>query len=182
MPQVDVPPSEEDALDVARLFREHNAALVRFTRARLGSEHEAREVAQEAYVRLLQLNRPGTISYLRAFLFKIAANLATDRLRARRRRPDRCDSTDENLAPFDLSPERECAGLQMVQVLDRALTELPQKCRTVLVLHRLEGLSRLEIAERLGIRERMVRLYMARALEHLRRRLDDAIDDRGAVS
>ena len=117
------------------------------------------------------------------FLFKIAANLATDRLRARRRRPDRCASSDEDLGePFDLSPERECAGLQMIQVLDRALAELPQKCRTVLVLHRLEGLSRLEIAQRLGIRERMVRLYMARALEHLRRRLDDSIEDREALS
>jgi DNA-directed RNA polymerase specialized sigma24 family protein len=73
--------------DVARLFREHNAALLRFAAARLGSEHEAREVAQEAYVRLLQLDRRQTIGFLRAYLFKTAANLATDRLRARRRAP-----------------------------------------------------------------------------------------------
>ena len=44
-PESDVPPSES-SLDVAGLFREHNAALVRFTKARLGSEHEAREVAR----------------------------------------------------------------------------------------------------------------------------------------
>jgi DNA-directed RNA polymerase specialized sigma24 family protein len=43
----------------------------------------------------------------------------------------------------------------------------------VLLLHRLEGLSRTEIAQRMGLGERMVRLYMARALEHLRARLGE---------
>ena len=66
---------------VERLFREHNSALVRFLQARLRSPQEAHEVAQEAYVRLLSLDEPGAVSYLRAFLFKTAANLAVDRLR-----------------------------------------------------------------------------------------------------
>jgi DNA-directed RNA polymerase specialized sigma24 family protein len=69
---------------IERLFREHNQSLVRFLNARLASEHEAREVAQEAYVRLLQLDKPGAIGFLRAFLFKTASNLAVDRLRHRR--------------------------------------------------------------------------------------------------
>jgi RNA polymerase sigma-70 factor (ECF subfamily) len=69
----------------------------------------------------------------------------------------------------------------MIAVLRSALDELPAKCRQIFVLHRLEGLSRAEIAIRMGLGERMVRLYMARALEHLRRRLDDASDDRGAA-
>jgi RNA polymerase sigma-70 factor (ECF subfamily) len=66
--------------DVERLFREHNAALLRFISAKIGSEQEAREIAQEAYVRLLQLDHPEAVSYLRAFLFKTAANLAVDRM------------------------------------------------------------------------------------------------------
>src|SRR5262249_52558866 len=70
---------------VGNLFREHNDALVRFITGRLHSQQEAKEVAQEAYVRLLQLDLPGAVSYLRAFLFKTAANLAADRLRARQR-------------------------------------------------------------------------------------------------
>jgi RNA polymerase sigma-70 factor (ECF subfamily) len=169
------------AVDVAGLFREHNAALLRFTAAKLGSEQEAREVAQEAYVRLLQLDHPETISFLRAFLFKTASNLAMDRLRARRRTPPVYAARDEDFAAFHLSPERQYAGEQMIAVLRRALDELPAKCRQIFVLHRLEGLSRAEIAIRMGLGERMVRLYMARALEHLRRRLDDASDDRGAA-
>ena len=66
---------------IERLFREHNEALIRFLRGRVGSRNEALEVAQEAYVRLLSLDQPGAVSYLRAFLFKTAANIAIDRRR-----------------------------------------------------------------------------------------------------
>ena len=162
-------------MDIAGLFRKHNGALLRFAAAKLGSEQEARDVAQEAYVKLLQLDRPETIGYLRAFLFKIAANLATDRLRARRRSPPKVEAEDEQeLVAFELSPERQCAGQEMVRVLDGALAELPEKCREVFVLQRIEGLSRTEIALRTGLGERMVRLYMARALEHIQMRVDEA--------
>jgi RNA polymerase sigma factor (sigma-70 family) len=175
-------PAESDhPVNVAKLFREHNTALLRFTAAKLGSEHEAREVAQEAYVRLLQLDKPETISYLRAFLFKTASNLAVDRLRARRRAPSLHSTTDEDIAAFELSPERQCAGEQMIAVLNRALDELPTKCRRIFVLYRVEELSRAEIAIRMGLGERMVRLYMARALEHLRRRIDEASEGRRVV-
>jgi len=57
---------ESRAAVVERLFREHNEALIRFLRSRVGSHNEALEIAQEAYVRLLSLDQPGAISYLRA--------------------------------------------------------------------------------------------------------------------
>jgi RNA polymerase sigma factor (sigma-70 family) len=159
--------------DIERLFRMHNDALLRFVAAKLGSDQEAKEVAQEAYVRLLGLEHREAISYLRAFLFKTASNLAIDRLRARRSTPVAMTEEREGLSVFDLSPERHVAGEQMVGVLNQALAELPSKCRQVLLLHRLEGVSRTEIAKRMGLGERMVRLYMARAIEHLRVRLGE---------
>ncbi|WP_025895933.1 RNA polymerase sigma factor [Kordiimonas gwangyangensis] len=71
---------------VENLFREHNQALLAFLRARLASDQAARDVAQEAYVKLLQLDRPQEISFLRAYLYKIAANLATDHRRRQKTR------------------------------------------------------------------------------------------------
>ena len=70
---------------ISRLFSEHNESLVRFLATRLHSVQEAKEVAQEAYVRLLSLDDSGAVSFLRAFLFKTAANLAVDRIRSRNR-------------------------------------------------------------------------------------------------
>ena len=69
---------------VSQLFREHNRALLGYLTVRLRSEQEAKEVAQEAYLRLLQLQEPDTSSLVREYLFKTATNLAIDRLRHRR--------------------------------------------------------------------------------------------------
>jgi len=171
-------PRAKPPTDVEQLYRLHNDALLRFVSAKLGSLQEAKEVAQEAYVRLLGLEHREAISYLRAFLFKTASNLAMDRLRARRSTPVIVTDAKEGLLICDLSPERNVAGEQMVGVLNQALSELPSKCRQVLLLHRIEGMSRTEIALRMDLGERMVRLYMARALEHLRARLGEPRNSR----
>ena len=73
---------------IADLFREHNRALVAFLQCRLHSLSDAQEVAQEAYVRLVTMDKPEQVDSLRAYLFRIASNLAVDRLRARQVRAD----------------------------------------------------------------------------------------------
>ncbi|MCC7463559.1 MAG: sigma-70 family RNA polymerase sigma factor [Gammaproteobacteria bacterium] len=166
------PAPQAARIDVERLFRDHNAALLRFIAARVGSEHEAREIAQEAYVHLLQLDQPGAISYLRAFLFRTAANLAIDRLRQRGRRSHVGALTDMDIVAFDLSPERQIAGQQSMQVLAQAIEELPARCRQAFLLHRFHDLHVDEIAARMSIGACMVRRYIARALEYLRARVD----------
>lgn len=161
-----------DAADIERLFREHNSALLRFVAAKLGSEQEAKEVAQEAYVRLLRLNHPEAISYLRAFLYKTAANLALDRLRARSRTPPMRSIEDTELAVFHLSPDRQVEGEQSVAILRAALAELPRRSREAFLLHKMHGLNQAEIAARMQVTQRMVRRHLSRALEYLRFRLD----------
>jgi len=58
---------------VSELFRANNRALISFLLTHLSNEGEAREVAQEAYIKLLQLDRPEAVSFLRAYLFRIAS-------------------------------------------------------------------------------------------------------------
>ncbi len=170
-------PPEGHPDEIEGIFREHNDALLRFIAAKLGSRQEAREVAQEAYVRLLSLNEREAVSYLRAFLFKTAANLAMDRLRARARRGF-MTTRSADLAVFELSPDRQVEGEQALQRLHDAISELPQKCREAFLLYRLDELSCQEVAARLGLQERMVWRYVARALEYVRLRVkgDSAAD------
>jgi len=151
-----------------RLFREHNEALVRFLHARLRSYQEAREVAQEAYVRLLSLDNPGAISYLRAFLFKTAANLATDR---RRRDHTQSLATEPSLheeLADELTPERHLASQQQLKRLERLVVALPAKCRQAFLLHQVHGKDFASIAQTLGLSESMVRKYVVRALLYCR--------------
>src|SRR5688572_6058110 len=113
---------------VERLFREHNEALIRFLMTRTHSYQEAREVAQEAYVRVLNLDQTGAVSYLRAFLFKTAANIAIDR-----KRRDEAHVRATELPLFHeladvRTPERRVADGQTIQRLQRLVAALPPKC------------------------------------------------------
>src|ERR1700761_8631609 len=74
-------PEEPREALMERLYSEHNQALIRFLMTRVDSEQEAQDVAHEAYVRMLQLDTRGAVSYLSAYLFKTAANIAIDRIR-----------------------------------------------------------------------------------------------------
>jgi RNA polymerase sigma-70 factor (ECF subfamily) len=166
--------SAGDAIDVERLFREHNAALLRFICAKVGSEQEAREIAQEAYVHLLQLDHPAAISFLRAFLFKTAANLAIDRLRQRGRRSHMTSMAELDFVAFELTPERQLSGEQAIAVLSAAVARLPAKCRQAFLLHRVHDMRIEDIAQRMGIGVCMARRYVARALDYVRQSLDAA--------
>lgn len=159
---------------IARVFREHNEALVRFLALRVRSQQEAKDIAQEAYVRLLQLDQPGAVSFLRAFLFKTAANLAIDRIRHEQavRRIQQTKLFDELAAPA--TPEQLADQAQELQLLERFIGELPPKCRRAFLLHRLYGLELGDIAQQMGLSERMVRTYIVRALLYCRAALDAA--------
>ncbi len=151
---------------IDNLFRDHNDALVRFLRARLNSDADAKEAAQEAYVRLLQLDQPDQPSFLKAYLFKVASNVAADMIRQRRTRKH-SDEINENDHAAPAHQERALSAKQQLAAVQRALDELPPKCREAFVLSRHEGFSTVEIAARLNVSDRMIRNYLARALEHL---------------
>jgi RNA polymerase sigma-70 factor (ECF subfamily) len=161
---------------VAQLFREHHRNLVHFIHARMGGPpSDASEVAQESYVRLLQLENTGAVSFLRAYLYRIAANLVIDRNLARRRRPEVSaeavrDEFEQVADPFET--ERSVLAADQYQQFLACLQELPAKCRQAFELHRLRELSVAEVAMEMGLSDRMVRKYIARAVIYCRFRMD----------
>lgn len=163
---------------VAQLFREHNDSLVRFLAARMRSRQEAREVAQEAYVRVLSLDRPGAVSFMRAFLFRTAMNLSIDRVRSRQRWQTLQELSLFDEGPETPTPERVAAGAQKIAIVTRLLGELPPKCRRAFLLNRVHGLEIDQIARQMGVAERTVRHYILQAFQHCRAGLD-AVESRG---
>ena len=156
---------EATAAAVSQLFREHNRLLVGYLAVRLRSEQEAKEVAQEAYMRLLQLKEPGDPVLLRAYLFKTATHLAIDRLRHRN---VRYRAEEHGMLPVKVDtsgresddPARQLLAREQASQLLGYLQELPVKCQQVFSLHRLDGVPQREVARRLGCSERMVRRYV----------------------
>lgn len=162
---------------VARLFREHNQALVSLLALRLKSLQDAKEVAQEAYVRLLQLDRPGAVSLLRAYLFRIASNLAVDRLRHNTVKWRTSAAVEAEL--FDMfdgcnEPERNVLASDTLEFLRGCLSELPEPCQRAFWMHRVEGESVADIARTLRVTERMVRNHLTRAIVYCQLRLGGA--------
>ena len=165
---------------MARLYSEHNQALIRFLMTRVDSEQEAQDVAHEAYVRMLQLDTRGAVSYLSAYLFKTAANIAIDRIRRTHtgERVHQSLSRALSEAAFP-APESEVASRQELELIARYLEELPPKCRQAFYLHRIHDMSLDDIALELRVTKRMVHHYLLRAMVHCRSRLDATAQEPG---
>lgn len=168
--------AEERTRRIQELFEANNSALMRFLTRKLKSSQEAKEVAQEAYVRVLQLDTVGGIGHMQAFLFKIARNLAANRAKSARRR-ERIDTieffAETNVAASNVaaSPEDEAAAAQVMEKLLASIEELPAKCRFAFVMHRFHGHELEDVAQLMQISERMVRIYVERAVEFCRQQL-----------
>ena len=159
---------------VEELFLAHNRNLVGFLMPRLQSEQTARDIAQEAYVRLLQLEKPDSTNFLRAYLYKIASNLAIDHIRKKGR--DRAYIAQSALPELSIAAtqERSISAKQELAMVRAAIGELPIKCRKAFLLARVHGWSSRRIGGHLEVTDRMVRLYIVRALEHIQLKISSA--------
>ena len=127
------------------------------------------------YARMMKLDEPDTISHLQAYLFKIASNIAIDRLRSQSRRPQHVtlDAVTEGvMAPFP-DVGRVVEARQQLQLISEIVAELPPKCRKAFLLYKFKGQSYREIATHMQLTESMIRKYVLRAIVYCRTRLDD---------
>jgi len=143
----------------------------------LGSDDEARDVAQEAFLKAYRA-LPGFKREARfsSWLYQIAVNLCRDRLRRRRGRPTVSLEALEEAGPVLAS--REPGAHELVQRLDlrravrRAIAALSDEQREVLILKEYQGLTFLEIAQALELPLSTVKTRLYRGLGQLRLHLE----------
>jgi len=159
---------------VEQLFREHASALEAFLYRRTRSHADAIEIAQETYVRMLQIKDMDAIRNPKAYMFSVAANLASEHAARQGRTRGGLDISDPVL-DAELSYEPD-VGDQIDRAQDAArlhevLAELPAKCRAAFHLQHGHGMSYEEIAQHLSVSAHMVKKYLSQAILHCRRRL-----------
>jgi RNA polymerase sigma-70 factor (ECF subfamily) len=151
-----------DAAAARELARRFLPRILGYARRMLRDPAEAEDVAQEAMLRLWRMApgwRPGE-AQVSTWLWRVAANLVTDRLRRRRGGLD-LEAVPE---PEDPAP----SALQVLQQADRAaaleaaLAALPERQRQAVVLRHIEGLPNPEIARIMGIGVEAVESLTAR--------------------
>ncbi|MEW5835170.1 MAG: RNA polymerase sigma factor [Pseudomonadota bacterium] len=164
----------DDANEFDGFVRSQRDGLVRFLQRRTRSADDAEDLAQESFTRLIRYRgyAPDTWAGL---LYRIAVNALHDRGRRAASRFDALHvSLDEeagDLAASEPSHEQRTASEQELAALQRALLRLPDRCRQVYLLNRIEGMSYTEIAEHCGISVKAVEKHISRALRLLRERL-----------
>jgi RNA polymerase sigma factor (sigma-70 family) len=159
--------------EIEKLFREHNRALVAFLQCRLSSLSDAQEVAQEAYLRVLTMDNREEVDSLRSYLFKVAGNLAIDRLRKRKVRSDFAAAQSHDEPVGDATPVHHAMAVEQVAGLRNALRQLPAKASQAFVMHVIEGRDFGAVAQTMNLSERMVRYHVTNALAHCRAWMDE---------
>lgn len=163
---------------IAALCLQHERALLRMLTYRGCSMQEAREIAQEAYVKLLSLDQSGAISFLEGYLWRVAANLVIDRARSRRYRSERLRTLAAEPEPTYPPPERNYLAQQRIEVIERAMAALPDKCRTAFKLRVFDELPLEAVAAQMRIDVSGVKRYVARALVHCKLAVEAAERER----
>lgn len=149
---------------------EYPAALHSYLMRQLHNRHDAQDLAQEAYLRYLQLPSTGVVRNPAAYLFRIAFNLITE---WRLRRDRSVVSCDSELLEQQADAAAQTAGpveqLLSRERLEKVLEQIPLTYRRVLLMSKCDGLSNEEIAQALNVTADTVTRYLGRALAFARR-------------
>ncbi|HKQ61366.1 MAG TPA: sigma-70 family RNA polymerase sigma factor [Candidatus Polarisedimenticolaceae bacterium] len=142
-----------DDLAWEALVRGYQASVYAVTRHYLRDPEEARDVAQDVFVRLYErLDSFGGGDTFKSWLVRMARNACIDRLRRIKARPPArgVPVEDSQLVAAD-DPQRSAEGQEREQLLRRAVATLSADKREVLLLKEIQGLKLEEVAQLLGV-------------------------------
>jgi RNA polymerase sigma-70 factor, ECF subfamily len=168
----------------SEIMRRNNRRLFRAARGIIGSDWEAEEVVQDAYVRAFRaLAAFREEAALGSWLTRIVINEAQDRLRGRRETLPLTDLTQKQMGEIvsfpsgatNSDPERQAALGEIRILLEDAIDALPPPFREVFILRQVEGLSTEETARMLSIQPETVKTRLHRARTRLRQALQDRL-------
>lgn len=169
----------EDPL-LARWFVEnlqpHETMLRAWLRSQFPAERDIDDLVQESFLRVIEASRQQAIASPKAFLFATARNLALGRIRHQRVTGDfSLTETDaESVWDEGANVADEVARSQEIALLTEAIQSLPERCRQIITLRKIYGLSQKDVAAQLGISEHTVEaqgtIGLRKITEYLQRR------------
>ncbi|MGH3430663.1 MAG: RNA polymerase sigma factor [Mycobacteriales bacterium] len=154
----------------------HAPDLTRFLASQIGDASEAQDLMQEVYLRVLKLNSLAEVRSPKAYLFKVAANIAFEHRRCNAALPHHV--AIEEVPPELLhggerdhptnAPEDTAALAERLGKLSERLSDLPPKVQAAIVMSHLYGYTYEEIGLRLSVVRNRVKKYLIKGLAHCR--------------
>ena len=165
-----------DAAAFALLYGRHRVSLYRFLLRQTRDQSLADEFFQDVWQRVIAARTGWTPdAAFSTWLFRIAHNRLNDHWRALKHRPPTPADADERTAsvPDPTTPERELSDFEQRRTLQRAIAELPEEQREVVLLRLEQELSLDEIGTITGAGRETVKSRLRYAMEKLRKRLNE---------
>jgi RNA polymerase sigma-70 factor (ECF subfamily) len=170
------------------IMRRHNQRLYRLARGILRNASEAEDSVQEAYVRSFEkLNDFVGPDGFASWLGQIVVNEALGRLRRQARVVSLEDYADESdtgrrkspgamMKSQEIDPERLAASGELRRLIEKAIDALPDDFRTVFIMRAVEGMSVIETAAYLDVRQETVKTRFHRAKKQIQESLGAQCD------
>lgn len=156
-------------------------ALTKYLQANWRGQASIGDVLHDVYVRVIDAARKEFPKSAAPFVFTIARNLLVDRVRQEKVVPFEAVENLEalNIAADSPAPDEQVIAREELRRIQGALDKLHPKSKEAFLLHHVEGLSRAEIAVRLGITEHTVGWYLNAGVRLLADILYRGSQDRG---
>ena len=143
-------------------FLENFTFLQKYLTRYFTEHQDIEDVVQETYLRAYSAERRNVIEHPKAFLFRVARNLALTELKKKSRQ------INDYIEDFELplatgladTVESEVEARQNIGIYCEAVTALPEQCRRVFLLRKVHGLSHREIAERMNLTNSSVEKHL----------------------
>ena len=161
-----------DSAAFGLLVDKYKASIFALAYFKLQNFHDAEDITQEVFIKAYQkLSTLKRWDNFLAWLYAITANLCTDLIRSRSKRPDLEFIADQNSGFFSDTSINSYQNEQMHESLYEALASLPEIYRQVLTFYYFGGMSSVEIARFLGMSPNTVDKRLSRARAKLKKEM-----------
>jgi RNA polymerase sigma-70 factor (ECF subfamily) len=146
-------------------------ALDRYLLRRLRNRQDARDLAQEVWMRLLRVENPERVLEPMAYVHRTAGNVLAEYEMRRKREPVKFDSETSDKAadnPAETLPDELLDQVSTQRQMHKMLAKLPSSYRQILLLRLCDGMSYRDIGEKLGLTPSTSEKYFFRALSAMR--------------
>jgi RNA polymerase sigma-70 factor (ECF subfamily) len=159
--------------DLDRLFERHHRPLFQFFLRLTGDRQASEDLVQDVFLRMLRYRATyQPFSQFRTWMYQLARNAHIDRFKRTRRVVGLEEAPGEPASPAP-HPGEILERTRELATLRRALTRLSHEHREVLILSRFHGLSYRQVGEVVGCAEGTVKVRVFRAMQQLRRIVDE---------
>lgn len=160
---------------ILAVYVTHRERLVHYANGILGDAGRAEDVVQEAFFRFRKAEAERLLDEPARYLYRIVRNLAVDGRRSRSRETrliePSAQSDVETVAETRPTPEDELIARQDLDRVVAAMSELPERTRIALEMHRVQERTLKEIADHFGISVSMAQVLVVEGVRHCQRAL-----------